>query len=157
MIIMDDLLTYLLVVLTYICEFLQGLVLAMQATQLILACKMKLHRIVTFLACAIMLQCLGMVCLLCEKVWYASTGVDMFWLSFFAQLLPQIAETIVLFDLILVAKGYAITRRKLSAATWKKVFTFVVSYACLQILLFAWAKFGYNEEEAVYYMQVCFF
>ena len=99
MIIMDYLLTYLL---TFICEFMQGLVLAMQATQLILACKMKLHRIVTFLACAIMLQCLGMVCLLCEKVWYASTGVDSFWLSFFAQLLPQIAETIVLFDLILM-------------------------------------------------------
>ena len=125
----------------------------MQATQIALACKMKLHRIVVFLAGAIFCQALGMILLLAKQIHYADRGVQSFWLGFFAQLLPLCAEAIVLFDLVLVAKGYAITRRKLSAATWKKIFAFMAAYVSLQLMLFVWAKFGYTEADAVYYMQ----
>ena len=125
----------------------------MQATQIALACRMKLHRIVVFLAVAIFCQVLGMVLLLAKQVYYAERGVDSFWLGFFAQLLPLCAEAIVLFDLVLIAKGYAITRRKLSAATWKKIFAFMASYFSFQLMLFMWAKFGYTDADAVYYMQ----
>jgi hypothetical protein len=71
-----------------------------------------------------------------------------FTLTLISQLCTGAADTTTLFVIALVAKGYAITRRKLSAATWKKISVFIAIYSCTQISLFIWAKVSEHARMA---------
>ena len=90
-----------------------------------------------------------MILLLAQQLRYMKEGdTKTFTLTLISQLCTGAADTTTLFVIALVAKGYAITRRKLSAATWKKISVFIAIYSCTQISLFIWAKVSEHARMA---------
>mgnify|MGYP006127155537 FL=1 len=71
------------------------------------------------------------------------------------RVLAGAAEVTMVFSIIILAKGYAITRRKLGQGSWKKIGAFTATYACAWLLLFFWATIAYTDVsgEVVYYKE----
>eukprot|EP00949_MAST-11_sp_MAST-11-sp1_P004709 g4709.t1 len=107
----------------------------------------KFHHVCKILVVSI---CLHYISLFCDVGGYGQFGVTGDWnprAIHVALFLRCFSETLFILAILLVAKGWTIVRRKISAGGRVKISSFITLYLCVAIMGVAWYVY-YDQDEA---------
>ncbi|XP_023223794.1 transmembrane protein 145 [Centruroides vittatus] len=94
------------------------------------------HHITRLFTISVVLQLLSVSCNFIHKVKFAVDGIGVEGLAVVGDVLHLLTQSLFMLLLLLLAKGWAITRTEL---TWKPVLFFIwLLYTCIGVLLYVW-------------------
>ncbi|XP_028172272.1 transmembrane protein 145-like [Ostrinia furnacalis] len=115
-----------------------------------LKCRHLLHSTYKLFLASIASQHLGVLLQTLANIRYASNGVGSYSVKTVGLFFTGISETTFLLLLILMAKGYTITRGRLKVAFTVKLTVFMCSYIVTYIVLFIYQAKAFDPGEVLY-------
>uniref|UniRef100_A0A0A9Y085 Uncharacterized protein n=1 Tax=Lygus hesperus TaxID=30085 RepID=A0A0A9Y085_LYGHE len=141
---------YILPVLMAFCVVYMLLVLAVIMCSMELKARQLLHATYKLFALSVYLQQIGIFLQIVAYIRYASDGVGILRLRNLGRFLESASEVVYLILLLLLAKGYTITRGRLRLASSIKLTIFMCVYVVTYIILFVYERLFFDPGEVLY-------
>ncbi|BES94590.1 Rhodopsin-like GPCR transmembrane domain [Nesidiocoris tenuis] len=141
---------YILPVLLAFCVVYMLLVLAVIMCSMELKSRQLLHSSYKLFALSVYLQQFGIFLTIVAYIRYASDGIGVPRLKTLARLLESASEVVFLILLLLLAKGYTITRGRLRLASSVKLTIFMCVYIITYASLFVYERLFFDPGEVLY-------
>jgi len=119
----------------------------------ILALKNKLHHTVRLLFYSIFLQLLGQIAHLLHLGKYSVNGVGILAFQLAGYVIEIISEMITVLLLILMAKGWTIYRRKITASGRAKIAVYMTVFVAVSIVTRVWAVYYFDPSTITFYYE----
>ncbi|KAI1296606.1 Transmembrane protein [Halotydeus destructor] len=99
---------------------------------------------------SLLLELSALVCLVAHYALYAQDGVEEDTFKIAGKSLEAISTLVLLLLLILLAKGYTVTRARLKRKTTFKIIGFMALYTLVYAALFCWEKMVFDPGQVLY-------
>ncbi|XP_075549074.1 transmembrane protein 145-like [Dermacentor variabilis] len=109
-----------------------------------------LHTTYKMFMVSVLCQLLSLLCLVTYYAMYADDGIGIPQLKLLGRMLSSSSTLVFLLLLILVAKGYTVTRGRLKASTSAKIGTFMTLYVVVYTALFIYERQYFDPGEVLY-------
>ncbi|KAH6930250.1 hypothetical protein HPB50_012262 [Hyalomma asiaticum] len=109
-----------------------------------------LHTTYKMFMVSVLCQLLSLLCLVTYYAMYADDGVGIPQLKLLGRILSSSSTLVFLLLLILVAKGYTVTRGRLKPSTSAKIGTFMTLYVVVYTALFIYERQYFDPGEVLY-------
>ncbi|KAK8764687.1 hypothetical protein V5799_032704 [Amblyomma americanum] len=109
-----------------------------------------LHTTYKMFMVSVLCQLLGLLCLVTYYAMYADDGIGIAQLKLLGRVLSSVSTLVFLLLLILVAKGYTVTRGRLKPSTSAKIGTFMTLYVVVYTALFIYERQYFDPGEVLY-------